>query len=139
MQLNQLANNDDFNSLVEDVKGIFEVARETVQTIGFKTLYSVGKRINQETDFTNKYGKKIVPLLAKSTGISSRGIYRAIKFEKKLKKENFANVEEYLNNRPLNWTVSKEYKLLDGIKPCLHEETEEKVFLICKDCGKLIK
>ena len=127
-----LANNDNFNSLVEDIKGIYVAGYDAARQIGFQTLYSIGKRISQ-TDF--KYGEKIVPLLAKSTGISTRNIYRAINFEKKL---GNMPLEEYLLNKPSNWSVSKEYKLLDGVQVCLHEETEEKKVLVCKKCGKVI-
>ena len=133
MRLNQLANDDKFNSLVEDIKGLYVEGYKSYEEVKLNTMYHIGQRILEE-DWLNKYGKAILPRVAQSSGISERVLYRCKKFAEKVK-----NFDNYLLTQPSNWTWTKEIKLLDGTKPCLHEKTEEKAFLICKDCGKKIK
>lgn len=134
MQINQLANNDKYNSLVEDIKGCFIEGYKTYEELKGRTMHSIGARMLKDNDFLNSYGKKIMSQLAKSTNLSSRTLYRCKKFAEKVK-----DFDNYLLTQPSNWTWTKEVKLLDGAKPCQHKETETKEVQVCKDCGKLIK
>ena len=134
MQLNQLANNDQFNSLVDDIKGLYVEGYKSYEEVKLRTMYCIGERILKENDFLNHYGKKVFATMAESSGISERVLYRCKKFAQKVPDFN-----EYLLSQPSNWTWTKEIKLLDGgAKPCFHDWKEETI-RICKECGKYEK
>ncbi|MFA5542952.1 MAG: hypothetical protein WDA47_04200 [Bacilli bacterium] len=134
MKINQLANSDVFNSLVEDIKGLYVEGYKSYEELKLQTMHSIGKRILEENDFLNHYGKKVFATMAESSGISERVLYRCKKFAEKVK-----DFDNYLLTQPSNWTWTKEVKLLDGAKPCQHKETETKEVQVCKDCGKILK
>ena len=130
MRLNQLANDDKFNSLVEDIKGCFIEGYKTYEELKGRTMHSIGARMLEDNDFLNSYGKKIMPQLAKSTGMSTRVLYRCRKFA-----EQEPDFDKFFASCSSNWSWTKQSKLLDGTKPCNHE-FEEKVVKVCKLCGK---
>ena len=137
--INQLANNDVFTSLAEDIGNTYYEGWKVAKKVEMMTTYTIGKRILQDNDFIDSYGKKIMPQLAKSSGVSSRTLYRCRKFATKLEKEGFKDADDYLLTKPENWTWTKEIKLLDGgAKPCFHDWKEETI-RICKECGKYEK
>jgi glutathionylspermidine synthase len=138
MQINQLANNDKFNSLAEDIGDTYTEGWKIAKKVEMMTTYTIGKRILQDNQFIDSYGKKIMPQLAKSSGVSSRTLYRCRKFATKLEEEGFKDADDYLLTKPENWTWTKEVKLLDNAKPCEHKETETKEVQVCKDCGKIL-